>query len=47
MDANKFKDYLNGLLTVTVETDTSSLNKNIAFAGIIGIFIVTIFLLGK
>lgn len=47
MDADKFKKYINGLLTVTVETDTSSINKNIALAGVACIMIVTIFLIAK
>ena len=47
MDSDKFKNYINELLTVTVETDTSSINKNIALAGVAGIMIVTIFLIAK
>lgn len=47
MDKDKFKNYINELLTVTVTTDTSSINKNIALAGVAGIMIVTIFLIAK
>ena len=47
MDKDAFKQYVNELLTVTVETDTSSVNKNIAIAGIVAVFCVTLFLIAK
>lgn len=47
MEKDAFKKYVNELLTVTVTTDTSSINKNIALAGVAAIMIVTIFLIAK
>lgn len=47
MDKDSFKNYINELLTVKVTTDTSSINKNIALAGVVVIMIVTIFLIAK
>ena len=47
MDKDDLKQYVNELLTVTVKTDTSGVNKNIMVAGIVAVFLVTLILIGK
>lgn len=41
------KSKINDLLTVTVKTDTSSINENIMTAGAIGAIIVLFFILSR
>lgn len=47
MEKDAFKEYVNELLTINVKTDTTGINNNILTAGIVGVLLLTLFLIAK